>query len=185
MTMDTASGIFRSSEPQSSPVLMHDFNSLGCNLMEHELLCLYHSEEHDRTPVFCRVHVAQSLVFCVVFVYHNLSCCQSFGFCLSSDCSPSSIYGYWLVLPFWYLQTFLIQPLIKDSRQNKSILLAIIYWNNNTFVVLFRVNNKHNPAQVIWPFKYTVKIYVQCRLNVTHGHTGQLPWCPMSMWVPC
>ena len=53
-------------------------------------------------PVFSRVHVVQSVVFCVIFYQSSSFCPFSFGNCFV--CSPLN-YCFWL--PLWYLQTFL------------------------------------------------------------------------------
>ena len=68
-------------------------------LVEQELFTLH--EHPSSPPVFSRVRVTQSLVYCVVF-------CRSFFvlyvFCHFVVCLPS-IDGFWL--PLWYLQIFL------------------------------------------------------------------------------
>jgi len=62
------------------------------------------------TPVFSRVRITQSLVWCVCFIDSCLSFCTfSFDHCVV--CS-SSIYGFWL--PLWYLQILLILFVISD-----------------------------------------------------------------------
>ena len=71
------------------------------SLVEQELLTLL--EYLSSPPVFSGVHVTQSLVLYLCFVYRCFSFCTfSFGHCVV--CS-SSIYGFWL--PLWYLPTLL------------------------------------------------------------------------------
>ena len=86
-------------------------------LVEQELLTL--PDHLSSSPVFCRVHVAQSLVFYVVVFWLTIVCLLVFfylGHCLSSclfyfgHCiaCPSLIYiSSWLSI--WHLQTFLLQ----------------------------------------------------------------------------
>jgi hypothetical protein len=65
-------------------------------------------------PVFCWVHLAQFVVFCIIF-WRKLFVLLSFSFGHCIVCSSLS-YSFWLIL--WYLQTF--------SSNSYSLLLEII-----------------------------------------------------------
>ena len=113
-------------------------------LVDQELLTL--PEHMSSPPVFSGVRVIQSLVFFVVFcrsivcpfsLDHCIVCPFSLGHCIVCPFSldhcivcpisldhcivcPSSIYDFWL--PLWYLPTFLICIIRRDTKYFENIL---------------------------------------------------------------
>jgi len=99
----------------------HNHNPVLCSFMTYHRVCnkiksnardatcgagtAYPSGTADQFILFlCGIHVARSLVFCVLF-------CRSLfvllSFYIGHFIVCPSIYGFWL--PLWYLQTFLIR----------------------------------------------------------------------------
>ena len=83
------------------------------------------SGAREFTPVFGGIHIAQSLVLCVVFCI-SLFVILSFCFRHWIVC-PSSMFGFWLYL--WYLQTLyvLINSKLNGTEVSLYCIVKIIF----------------------------------------------------------
>ena len=132
-----------------------------------------HSGAPEFTPCFSGVHVARSLVFCVVFCRSFFFCCFcpfSFGHCVC----PSSIYGSLLrsPLPFGIFKLFVeswkvdpcqwhvsIYIYIYISRRGKNKNLTALKSNSNTVWFNFQT--------YIYIYIYIQRLKNQSTINLT------------------